>query len=435
MPLNDDTYHRKHGVDIFMKEKDKIQIVRDLIAIRTVNDNEQQAADYLVSLLHKHGIAAKSIIQFPGRSNVVAEIGDGQHPKLGFSGHLDTVHEGQLSTWKTPPFEATLKDGRIYGRGTSDMKAGLAQFIITMIDLHDQNLPKNGTLRLLATISEELTEEGAAFLSDEGYGDDLDAMLFSEPTGVPTDQLDTYFSSGTAIISPKKLDELYTALEDSSAPEQHFIINAHKGWMSYTVTSHGKAAHSSMPKLGINAIDNLVQYYIAEKALYHSLTERNPNLGKTVYAPDVFIGGKQVNSIPDLAYEKVKVRTIPELPNEKLVHKLQELVRELNKKYNFDLKLDVEQSENPVANRGTNQLVTILQAHAKATLREALPLPTIGSSMGTDASEFRRHNSTGEFLIIGPGNTTAHQSNEYVEIATFLNMQQLFKQVAIAYLN
>lgn len=418
-----------------MKETDKIKLVCDLINIRTVNSNEKEAADYLVKLFQKHGIQATAIAQFPGRSNVIAEIGDGQHPKLGLSGHLDTVHEGEAANWKTPPFSATVSNNRIYGRGASDMKAGLAQFVITMIELHEQHLPKHGTLRLLATISEELTEQGAAFLSDKGYGDDLDGMLFSEPTGVPLDQLDTYFASGAATISPEKLTALYDALNTSKAPEQHFIINSHKGWMSYTVTSHGKAAHSAMPKLGINAIDHLVQYYVAEKALYQSLKEQNPTLGKTVYAPDVFVGGKQVNSIPDLAYEKVKVRTIPELPNQKLVRKLRELVYELNKRPGFDLKLVVDQSENPVANESTNRLATLLQDSAANYLKEALPLPTIGSSMGTDASEFRRHNPSGEFLIVGPGNTTAHQANEYVEISAFLNMQQLFKHIAISYLN
>lgn len=136
------------------------------------------------------------------------------------------------------------------------------------------------------------------------------------------------------------------ATTQSTAPEQHFIINAHKGWISYTVASHGKAAHSSMPKLGINAIDNLVQYYNAEKAFYHSLTERHPGLGKTVYAPDVFVGGKQVNSIPDLAVEKVKVRTIPELSNENLVRKLRELIQKLNEIPTMNLELTVEQSED-----------------------------------------------------------------------------------------
>lgn len=80
-----------------MDQQEKLQIVRDLVNIRTVNENERAAADYLINLLAKHGISANRIDQFPNRSNVVAEIGNGQHPKLGFSGHLDTVHENELS--------------------------------------------------------------------------------------------------------------------------------------------------------------------------------------------------------------------------------------------------------------------------------------------------------------------------------------------------
>ncbi len=418
-----------------MDKSEKIKILENLVSIQTVNGNEQEAAEYLATLLKSHSIEVQVISQFPGRSNLVVQIGTGNHPILGVSGHLDTVHEGDLKTWKSDPFKAVIKNNRIYGRGTTDMKAGVAQFVINLIELKEADLPKFGTIRFLATISEELTEAGAAYLADAGYADDLDALILAEPTGVPVKQIKDYFSSGAAEIGNAKLANLEKSLKDSVSAEQHFILNAHKGWMSYTVTSRGRAAHSSMPKLGINAVDNLVSFYVAEKEFYQSLQERNNVLGGTIYSPDIFKGGEQVNSIPDLAYEKVKVRTIPELPNEELISRLQKLIDQLNQSPGVDLELTVDQSEIPVANKGSNQLIKLLQKYATQYLVEPLPLPTIGASLGTDASEFRRHNPDGEFIILGPGNTTAHKSNEYVELSAFLNMQKLFKKVAIAYVD
>ncbi|MFD1125433.1 M20/M25/M40 family metallo-hydrolase [Lentilactobacillus raoultii] len=418
-----------------MKESEKIEILEKLVDIETVNGNEKEATDYLVSVLKSHGIKTKEISQFPNRSNFIAQIGSGSHPILGLSGHLDTVHQGSLKTWNSDPFKATIKNNRIYGRGTTDMKAGLVQFVITLIELKEASLPKNGTIRLLATISEELTEQGAAYLSDKGYGKDLDAVIFGEPTGVPVTEINDYFASGGAKINPEQLRKLLNNVKQVSTPEQHFIFGAHKGWMSYTVTSRGKAAHSSMPKLGINAIDNLIQYYIEEKRFYQCLQESSEILGSTIYAPDIFNGGKQVNSIPDFAYETVKVRTIPELPNDQLILRLNKIIYRLNQNDGMNLNLKVERSEIPVANKWNGRLTVLLKKYADQYLHEPLPLPVIGASLGTDASEFRRNNSTGEFIVVGPGNTTAHKSNEYVELTAFLNMQQLFKRVALEYVD
>lgn len=408
-----------------MKTAEKIRIVADLIAIDSANNHEEQIAGYLLKLFAIYGIKASKITQFPGRCNLVAEIGDGQAPKIGLSGHFDTVSPGDETQWTTSPYSAVIDADTLRGLGASDMKAGVAQLVITMIELKQAGLPRHGTIRFLGTISEELTEEGARLLADQGYADDLDVLLFAEPTGVAIDQLPAYFDSGAARIDHNTLDALLAAAETTQAREQHFIFQSHKGWMTYTVTAHGKAAHSSMPGLGINAVDCLITYYQAEKALYANLMETSAELGATIYAPDIFHGGTQVNSIPAIAYEQVKVRTIPELPNSELINRLSHLIDELNQQPDMNLELTVEQSEVPVANSTPLTFAPFLQHHAHTTLAEPLDLPTISVSLGTDASEFRRRNSTAEMLVVGPGNTSAHQVDEFVSISAYLNMIEL----------
>ena len=140
---------------------ERIHILRDLVGIESVNDNELDVAEYLQDLFKKHNIDAKIIKLTDTRANLVAEIGSGS-PVIGVSGHMDVVSPGNPEDWQTPPFKLTEDDeGRLHGRGAADMKSGLAAFVISLIELHDQGLPKEGTIRLLATVGEEIEGDGA----------------------------------------------------------------------------------------------------------------------------------------------------------------------------------------------------------------------------------------------------------------------------------
>ncbi|WP_220729304.1 M20/M25/M40 family metallo-hydrolase [Apilactobacillus zhangqiuensis] len=219
-----------------MEKEEQLQVLKDLVAFNTVDANERDIADYLSQLFKKHGIASEIVDQFDNRSNLVAHIGSSSDKVLAFAGHEDTVHENNLADWKHDPFIPVVEDGKIFGRGVTDMKSGLAAQVIALIELHEQHADLNGQLRFLATISEELTQGGANFLSQRGDVDDVDAIVIGEPTG-----------------------------QRQSNQNHHYIVYAHKGALIYTVKSVGKAAHSSTPELGIDAIDNLINYRQAEK--------------------------------------------------------------------------------------------------------------------------------------------------------------------------
>ena len=158
---------------------EKIKILADLVGIESVNDNELEVAEYLKSLLAQHDIQSTIIKVTDSRANLVAEIGSGT-PVLAVSGHMDVVSPGDPSKWQTPPFKLTEdKEGRLHGRGSADMKSGLAAFVISMIELHEQGLPKNGTIRLLATVGEEIEGHGAKAFYKEGYMNDVDALVIA----------------------------------------------------------------------------------------------------------------------------------------------------------------------------------------------------------------------------------------------------------------
>ena len=152
-----------------MEKQKQIDILAKLISIKSVNDNESEVADYIESLFAPYqdqGVQIDRVQYAPGRDNLVVTIGSGDQI-LGFSGHEDVVSAGDESDWQTDPFQATIKDGNLYGRGASDMKSGLAALIISMLEmLEDNSVP--GKIRLLCTVGEETGEYGAAQLTKEG---------------------------------------------------------------------------------------------------------------------------------------------------------------------------------------------------------------------------------------------------------------------------
>ena len=97
-------------------KQEKIQILEDLVSIKSVNDNEMEVCKYLQNLLSEHGIKSEIIKVSDSRANLVAEIGEGA-PVLGISGHMDVVSAGDENKWTYDPFKLTEVDGKLYGRG------------------------------------------------------------------------------------------------------------------------------------------------------------------------------------------------------------------------------------------------------------------------------------------------------------------------------
>lgn len=98
----------------------------------------------------EHGISSRLLEYSTTRADLFAEIGTG-HLILAICGHMDVVSPGELDQWHTDPFKLTNKDGKLYGRGATDMKSGLAALVIAMINIHEPHLIKHGSIRLLAT--------------------------------------------------------------------------------------------------------------------------------------------------------------------------------------------------------------------------------------------------------------------------------------------
>ncbi|HII0150360.1 ArgE/DapE family deacylase [Staphylococcus aureus] len=399
-------------------EKEKIQLLADIVELQTENNNEIDVCNYLTDLFDKYDIKSEILKVNEHRANIVAEIGNGS-PILALSGHMDVVDAGNQDNWSYPPFQLTEKDGKLYGRGTTDMKGGLMALVVSLIELKEQNELPHGTIRLLATAGEEKEQEGAKLLADKGYLDDVDGLIIAEPTG-----------SG--------------------------IYYAHKGSMSFKVTATGKAVHSSVPFIGDNAIDTLLEFYNLFKEKYSELKQQDTKheldvapmfkslIGKEISEEDanyasgltavcsIINGGKQFNSVPDEASLEFNVRPVPEYDNDFIESFFQNIINDVDSN---KLSLDIPSNHRPVTSDKNSKLITTIKDVASSYVEqdEIFVSALVGA---TDASSFLGDNKDNvDLAIFGPGNPLmAHQIDEYIEKDMYLKYIDIFKEASIQYL-
>lgn len=379
----------------YFNESQSLEVLRKLISFNTVGNNEEDVAYYIQELLAKYDIKSQIIDVHGNRANLVAEIGHGQ-PVLGLTGHMDVVDPGNLEAWNTNPFELTEKNGTLYGRGVCDMKSGLAAMIIAMIELHKQGLPKQGTIRLLACMSEEIGEVGSHYLLEDGLMNDVDGLIVGEPAG-------------------------------------YNIFYSEKGSMDIKVTSKGKTSHSSMPEFGYNAIDALMNFLIEANNNFRRNPIKQGSMGPLVFNTTTIKGGTQVNSIPDYAEADVNVRTIPEYTNQQVIDVLNQMVTKFNKT-GAQIGFDVYMNEKPVGVAKDNILVELTHdLMKKYTDDKILVVPNPGITDASNLVQGKSHDFP--FIIAGPGNLTSHKVNEEMDKQMYFNYIDIYEELTVKFLS
>ncbi|NQD98393.1 ArgE/DapE family deacylase [Staphylococcus xylosus] len=384
---------------VFSKDE-RVKILSDIIEIQSVNEKELDVAHYLQQLFKKYDIHTE-ILTLDGessRANLIAEIGNGK-PVVGVSGHMDVVTTGDSDKWNYDPFKLTEDDqGRLHGRGSADMKSGLVALAISLIEIKEAGLLKQGSIRFMATAGEEVTSNGAALLYEKGYMDDIDALLIAEPS-------------------------------------QDGIVYTHKGTMDIQVTSKGKSAHSSMPELGFNAINPLVDFIHALNTEYNKVDVSSELLGTPTMNSTIINGGDQVNSIPEYAESLFNMRTIPQFDNKKFEELFNRIKEKIETESNGDITINPYVNRDPVYTTGDNSFLKLAKSLRDEYFNRNLEVTS--STATTDASYLMKDKSEDfSFVMYGPGETgQAHQVDEYVYKDVYLTFIDLYIQLLTDYLN
>ncbi len=162
-----------------------IELVCDLIKIPSENPtgSQREVVDYVEKYLKNIGITFKEVGDNEKHPNIVAKIGSNEGYQLGWNGHLDVVPAGDRKQWKWDPFSGEITDTQILGRGTSDMKAGVAGLLFATRIIRELNVPIKGGITMHIVSDEESgSQYGTKWLAQNGYFEGLNGVIIGEPT-------------------------------------------------------------------------------------------------------------------------------------------------------------------------------------------------------------------------------------------------------------
>ncbi len=351
-----------------------VKTLQELVKIPSPPRGEEKVAKLVVSKLQEMGLRA----EVDGYFNVIAELGSGKRRVL-LNAHLDTVPPG--NGWTIDPYSGMLREGKVYGRGASDNKAGVAAMLTIAMALVTQHLP--GRLVLLFTSREE---GGGKVRARRGLKDKVDV-----DAGICLDH--------------------YIDAED----RQCEVVIGCRGIANVEVIVEGKAYHSSEPELGVNAI------YRA----YDLISElRSPRILQRMERPlpvvenvtvTVIKGGEWPTMVPDSCYMNVNFRLLPTLSPKDAVRRVLEVANRALK-HGFKVRLKgglkgyVIEPSSPIA-----------KAALEAAKDEGFKAwPTVAKGW-IDAAQLHRLFNV---PIVSIGTMTrgqAHVKDEYVKVADVLN--------------
>ncbi|WP_327084946.1 M20 family metallopeptidase [Nonomuraea sp. NBC_01738] len=379
-----------------------VAFTQALVRIPSTNDpargrNELPAAGLVAAQMRAWGWEPLISEAAPGRPNVVAVVEGGlPGPTLMFEGHTDVVTEGDLAEWTVDPFGGEIRDGRLWGRGSADMKSGLAATLFATRALQLAG-PFPGRIKVCALADEEGLMIGAHHFVDSGLAADVDGAIVAEP-------------------------------------EAGEICAVAKGALRLRVDFTGKMAHGAMPQHGRNPIPAAGALLVALGAYQDELQKRFPaheHLGEVYVTPTVVRAGseEQVNVIPAVASVFVDVRTIPGVSHAEVAARVGDLAAREGVATEVSILVDRPAVEVPVE----HPVVAALAAAHTAVTGEP---PVYGGVPGSTDGTVLTHWGGVPSVVYGPGGKwIAHQADEFVEVDEIVRCTRIFAEAARRFLS
>lgn len=362
-------------------------LARELVRIRSENPpgEERAVAEYVVDWCEHHGLDAELVgtPDAPDRPNAVATVGTlaGDGPTLVLNGHTDVVPAGDRDAWTHDPYGGEIvstDDGDVlYGRGSADMKTGVAVALVTALELAPrfEDGEFDGALVVHAAAGEETGLPGTETLVDEGYGGDYAVVL--EPTGLR-------------------------------------VATSAKGVVTYRVTVHGASAHASHPDEGANAIDAARALFDRVDAYDAAVREREDDLVGRGYATVTSVeAGTDGNMavLPDAAEFLLDRRVLPGESIEDVDAEVEGLLADAAREDGVDADVETVQYYRSASIPADHAFAALVREETG----DRAPSDPWGLEAATDAREFVAAGIPA--IVWGPGSLSqAHTVDEHVSL-------------------
>lgn len=359
---------------------DATQLLAELVAIPSVNPRgaalpaETPLAERIASWCALQGIAAELSPVQDGRSNVVATVpGRDRSRAVLFESHLDTVETEHMTT---PPFEATIREGRLHGRGACDAKGSLAAFLVALRDVARRPEPPPCTVMVAGVIDEEHAYRGVlGLLRDLEEGPSVIGAVVGEPTDM------------RAVV-------------------------AHKGVMRCRIVARGPGGHSSQPWGLVNPIETIARVvsYLKSDVVPTLDNAPHPLVGPASLVPSLITGGTGPNTVPNECAVSLDRRTLPgEDPHEVWL----ELRQRIEAEFGADVIVETPfLTDLALDNDPSDEFISGVCAELAKLGEDST---SIGTGWGSDASKIAAKGIPA--LVLGPGSITdAHTPDESIDL-------------------
>lgn len=378
---------------------------------------EEAAARWVETRCREMGLQTYVEMVQAGRPNVIAiyrtadgRPGDGRPsaaPRriLMFEGHTDVVTEGDPSAWTDPPFSATIRDGRIYGRGANDMKAGLVCALIATKAIVQSAVKLNGDILIGAVCDEEGRMIGIKHFVDQGWADAVTACIVCEP-------------------------------------EENHLCICQKGVMWIRVVITGVMSHGAMPLTGVNSMYPMARFLDSVHALEERLIVRQGRdefLGQSSITPTIVMsparnsGEAQNNVMPGSSECILDIRLIPGQNPDEIAAQVETLLKaavavDARLSYQFEV-LEVR---HPTKTERSHEVVTALAASYADLTGQA---PIYGGVPGSTDGTILNARKGVPIVTCGPGDIyIPHHIDEWVSLEEIKIAARMYVLAAMRYL-
>ncbi|GGO42709.1 acetylornithine deacetylase [Streptomyces daqingensis] len=373
--------------DLVVDADAAVELTRDLVRLRTVADAEEvegPAVRLLARLFTEFGWQHEVVDVAPGRQNLVAVVegGGGDGPTLMFEGHTDVVTEGDSADWSSDPYGGEIRDGKLWGRGSADMKSGLAAMVHGVRALQLAG-PFPGRIVLGVLCDEEGMMLGAKAFSASPAAAGVDGVIVCEPEG-------------------------------------YEVCTSARGGIRLRLELTGVMAHGAMPqeaKSPLLAGARIIEALAGVEEWAVGQWGTHPHAGAVTVTPTVLQAGDaaQLNVIPAHGLVGVDVRTIPGTGHAELTGRIRQAAEEAAATAGVTVETTVVDDRPAVEVAQDHPVVTALVA---AHLGEHGVPPAYGAVPGTTDGTILTRDAGLPTVVYGPGGKwIAHQKDEFVEVA------------------